>query len=142
MTSLCAALAINSTATTEHLQQVTLPTLLTLDQTLHQLDIRGDSTGFFQSGFLITSLHHWASWFTLFPPWHEMGLGDVRKTIKTIGMASKLLGGDNFGRRYVFETGKVVISLGYSVVLYAQPVTPSMLAKTVSSPTSSRRVLN
>lgn len=33
--------------------------ILTIDDTLHQLDIRGDGTGWFQSGFLITSLHHW-----------------------------------------------------------------------------------
>lgn len=33
--------------------------ILIVDDTLHQLDIRGDGTGWFQSGFLITSLHHW-----------------------------------------------------------------------------------
>lgn len=33
--------------------------VLVVEDTLHQLDIRGDGTGWFQSGFLITSLHHW-----------------------------------------------------------------------------------
>jgi hypothetical protein len=33
--------------------------VLKVEDTLHQLDIRGDGTGWFQSGFLITSLHHW-----------------------------------------------------------------------------------
>lgn len=57
---------------------------------------------------------------------------DVRKTIKTIGQASKLFGGDNFGRRYIFEGGKVVVSLGYSVVLYANSLTQEQLDQTVS----------
>ena len=54
---------------------------LTLEETTHQLDIRGDGTGFFQSGFLFTSIHHWGSWFTLFPPWHESGAGDLRNGV-------------------------------------------------------------
>jgi hypothetical protein len=49
MVSHCAALVTESEVTA----------ILTIDETLHQLDIRGDGTGWFQSGFLITSLHHW-----------------------------------------------------------------------------------
>ncbi|GAA5823926.1 hypothetical protein JCM5353_007339 [Sporobolomyces roseus] len=101
--------------------------LLTVDDTLHQLDIRGDGTGFFQSGFLITSLHHWGSWFTLFPPWHETGMGDLRKGIVLVGKAAKAIGGDNWGRRYVFEEGKVVVILGYSVVIEKDPLTQGQL---------------
>ncbi|CEQ42010.1 SPOSA6832_03781, partial [Sporobolomyces salmonicolor] len=105
---------------------------LTLDETvhsgLHQLDIRGDGTGFFQSGFLITSLHHWGSWFTLFPPWHESGAGDLRKGISLVGKAAQAVGGDNWGRRYVFEGGKVFVSLGYSITVAKEPVSESDLA--------------
>lgn len=90
MISQCAALAL----------ETTVPELLTIEPTLHQLDIRGDSTGWFSSGFLITSLHHWGSWFTIFPPWIESGTGDQTKAITLIGRASKNLGGDNWGRRY------------------------------------------
>ncbi|GAA6005934.1 hypothetical protein JCM10207_007280 [Rhodosporidiobolus poonsookiae] len=102
---------------------------LTVDDTLHQLDIRGDGTGFFQSGFLITSLHHWGSWFTLFPPWHETGAGDLRKGIALVGKAARAVGGDNWGRRYVFEDGKVVVALGYSVTVEAKPVSREDLDK-------------
>jgi len=41
------------------------------------------------------------------------------------------VGGDNWGRRYVFEDGKVVVNLGYSVVVEAKAVTKSDLAKSV-----------
>ena len=90
MVSACAA----------HVLSTTVAEILTLDSTLHQLDIRGDSTGWFQSGFLITSLHHWGSWFSVFPTWIESGTGDSRKGIMLLGKAGKHLGGDNFGRRY------------------------------------------
>ena len=47
------------------------------------------------------------------------------------------MGGDNWGRRYVFEDGKVVVNLGYSVVVEAKAVTKSDLAKSVSLACSS-----
>ncbi|SCV75013.1 BQ2448_8042 [Microbotryum intermedium] len=94
--------------------------VLTLEDTLHQLDIRGDGTGFFQSGFLITSLHHWGSWFTIFPPWSESGSGDLRKSVSLVGRAAKAVRGDNWGRRYVSDDGKVVVSLGYSISIEAR----------------------
>lgn len=100
---------------------------LTLDDTLHQLDIRGDGTGFFQSGFLITSLHHWGSWFSLFPPWHETGSGDLRHGITLVGKAAMAVGGDNWGRRYIFEDGKVSVNLGYSVTVELKALTESEL---------------
>ncbi|GAA6052081.1 hypothetical protein JCM3770_006621 [Rhodotorula araucariae] len=102
---------------------------LKIDDTLHQLDIRGDGTGFFQSGFLISSVHHWGSWFTLFPPWHESGAGDLRKGIALVGKAARAVGGDNWGRRYVFEDGKVVVALGYSVTVEAKALSMDDLAK-------------
>lgn len=102
---------------------------VTVESTLHQFDIKGDASGWFQSGFLIASLHHWASWFSLFPPWHESGVGDNWKGIMLVGEAAKAVGGDNWGKRYMFEQAKVVVSLGYSVVVHAQPVSEEGLAK-------------
>ncbi|GAA6043754.1 hypothetical protein JCM8097_006654 [Rhodosporidiobolus ruineniae] len=119
MVTHCAALVMDKTA-----EQA-----LTVEDTMHQLDIRGDGTGFFQSGFLITSLHHWGSWFTLFPPWHETGAGDLRKGITLVGKAARGVGGDNWGRRYVFEEGKVVVALGYSVTVHAKAVPREELDK-------------
>lgn len=104
--------------------------ILTIEDSLHQLDIRGDGTGFFQSGFLISSIHHWGgSWFTMFPGGHETGAGDLRKGILLVGKIAKLIGGDNFGRRFVFEDGKVVVNLGYSITIEATPLTPEDLKK-------------
>ncbi|GAA5935472.1 uncharacterized protein JCM15063_001047 [Sporobolomyces koalae] len=117
MISHCASLVVNKD----------IKDVLIVDDTLHQLDIRGDGTGFFQSGFLITSLHHWGSWFTIFPPWHETGMGDLRKGITLVGKAAKAVGGDNWGRRYTFENGKVVVSLGYSIVIEREPLTQDQL---------------
>lgn len=104
---------------------------LTLEETSHQLDIRGDGTGFFQSGFLFTSIHHWGSWFTLFPPWHESGAGDLRNGVGLVGKAAKAVGGDNWGRRYLFEAGRVVVALGYSVTVEAKALTEEDAAKSV-----------
>ncbi|GAA5968475.1 hypothetical protein JCM8115_006402 [Rhodotorula mucilaginosa] len=102
---------------------------LTLEETTHQLDIRGDGTGFFQSGFLFTSIHHWGSWFTLFPPWHESGAGDLRNGVGLVGKAAKAVGGDNWGRRYLFEAGRVVVALGYSVTVEAKALKEEDAAK-------------
>ena len=104
---------------------------LALEETMHQLDIRGDGTGFFQSGFLFTSIHHWGSWFTLFPPWHESGAGDLRNGVGLVGKAAKAVGGDNWGRRYLFEAGRVVVALGYSVTIEATALTEEDAAKSV-----------
>lgn len=122
MVSACAALALDTT----------MSEFITIDDTLHQLDIRGDSTGWFQSGFRITSLHHWGTWFTLFPPWHESGSGDLRKGISLVGKAATAIGGDNWGRRYIFEDGKVMVTLGYSVTIHLTPLSETDVTRSVS----------
>lgn len=121
MISHCAALVTSST----------IPELLKVEDSLHQLDIRGDSTGWFQSGFLITSLHHWGSWFTLFPPWIKSGEGDQTRGVKLVGRAAKSVGGDNWGRRYVFGDGNIVVVIGYSVTVYQVPMTKGTMAQSV-----------
>lgn len=130
MVSYCAASVVEDSSTMQE-TIAALDTLLEKDQTLHQLDLRGDATGFFQSGFLITSLHHFLSWFTIFPPWTISGAGDLRNTILIIARAAAAIGGDNFGRRYVFDGGKTVVHLGYSVVSYPNKITRQQLSKTV-----------
>ncbi|GAA6002825.1 uncharacterized protein JCM10292_001320 [Rhodotorula paludigena] len=119
MVSHCAALAMD----------MSVERALTIEPTMHQLDIRGDGTGFFQSGFLFTSIHHWGSWYTLFPPWTDAGVGDLRKGIVLVGKAAQAVGGDNWGRRYVFEDGKVIVALGYSITVEATPLTFDELNK-------------
>lgn len=60
-------------------------------------------------------------------------MGDLRKGITLIGKAAKAIGGDNWGRRFVFEEGKVVVSLGYSIVIEKDPLTLGQLDQSVSS---------
>jgi len=56
-------------------------------------------------------------------------MGDLRKGIGLVGKAAKGVTGDNWGRRYVFEEGKVVVALGYSVTIHAKPVSKRDLDK-------------
>jgi len=60
-------------------------------------------------------------------------MGDLRKGIVLVGKAAKAVGGDNWGRRYVFEEGKVVVNLGYSVVIEKDPLTQGQLDQSVRS---------
>lgn len=76
-------------------------------------------------------MHASSSWFTLFPPWSETGAGDLRKSISIVGKAAKSVGGDNWGRRYVFDGGKVVVNLGYTVVLEAKALMQEDLDRSV-----------
>lgn len=119
MVSLCAA----------RVSKTPIERLLTIDATLHQLDIRGDSTGFFQSGFRFSSFHHWESWYTFFPSWSETA--DARDGVILVGKAAGLLGGDNWGRRYLFEGGRIAIHLGYSIVVESIPLTIQDLGQSV-----------
>lgn len=102
-----------------HILKMPISSLLTLEPTLHQLDLEKDVTGFFQSGFRFSSFHNWSGPYSFFPAWIESGSNggnDNRKGMKLIGGAIRYLGGDNFGRRYVFDQGRVVVHLGYSIV--------------------------
>lgn len=93
--------------------QAHLESLVSVEEGLHQIDMKGDSNGFFNGGFLITSLHHLISWTTAIPIWHPSGSGDQRNVILSLGKSSKLIGGHNFGRRYILEEGRILIALGY-----------------------------
>ena len=133
MASYCAAAStISLNATNEEVLE-RLDTLLVIDPTLHQVDIRGDGTGFLQAGLLFTSFHHWASWVDVWPSWHSNSAGDIRSTIMLMGEAATRIGGDNFGRRYVFEQGEIVVTLGYSVSVYREALNATQLAQVVST---------
>lgn len=57
-----------------------LKKVLKLEPGLHQIDMRGDANGFFNSGFLITSWHHLISWFVscfFFFRWFRKNRGGV-----------------------------------------------------------------
>jgi len=55
---------------------------------------------------------HWASWLSLVPD--RPGLS----TIELFSRAASILGGPNFLRRFLFDSGSVEITLGYAVTLY------------------------
>lgn len=102
---------------------------VTFEPSLHQIDIRGDATGYFQSAYKILSMTHWSSWYALFPNWLASGHGDARKSVALIGRAAAGVGGDNWRRRFVFDNGRIVVVLGYSVTIYDQALTADDLSR-------------
>ncbi|GAA5846535.1 hypothetical protein JCM3766R1_002522 [Sporobolomyces carnicolor] len=95
---------------------------------MRQMDIRGDATGYLTSGRApFMSLHHWASWLDLIPD---------RKPLSSITLfsrAASILGGTNFLRRFIFDSGSVEVVLGYAVTLYREPLKEPDLGATEHS---------
>ncbi|GAA5953889.1 hypothetical protein JCM3765_000680 [Sporobolomyces pararoseus] len=95
---------------------------------MRQMDIRGDATGYLTSGRTpFMSLHHWASWLNLIPE---------RKPLPSITLfsrAASVLGGPNFLRRFIFDSGSVEVVLGYAVTLYREPLAQEDLGATEHS---------
>ncbi|KAM0753643.1 hypothetical protein T439DRAFT_310430 [Meredithblackwellia eburnea MCA 4105] len=79
---------------------------------LSQMDMRGDASGFLSSGDRLLTLHHWASWLSLFP--NTSGIDAVT----LLGRASDLIGGQNMFQRWVFDEGRTVFTAGYSVMVH------------------------
>ncbi|GAA97904.1 glycosyltransferase family 31 protein [Mixia osmundae IAM 14324] len=113
--------------------------LVTPLEGLNQMDIGDDSSGFFQSGLEVLSVHHYNTWTMIFPYRHIDNLPfapdhkhvDVRVvSLRLLAAAAWALGGSNMFRRSVFDDGRVVLTLGYSITFHAQPLTPADLAKT------------
>lgn len=77
-------------------------TKLTLVPGLHQQDMRGDLSGFFESGLKALSLHHWKSWYD--------------EPVAKIAQVSKLCG-DCMLQRFQFGDD-TMLSNGYSIALY------------------------
>ncbi|GAA6010047.1 hypothetical protein JCM10207_007535 [Rhodosporidiobolus poonsookiae] len=93
----------------------------TQEEGLHQFDIMGDTSGVFQSGIPLLTLHHfmgggWVRLFAYGSPHSDMA------QIERIGDAAAFLGGDNMFRRYVFGRGRWVMVNGYSITLYEKPL--------------------
>lgn len=81
-------------------------TKLTWDRDLHQLDLRDDASGFYESGRpLPLSVHHWKSWHAA----NMVGLGRV----------ARICGDDCLLRRWRLADGWYLIN-GYSVVRYSE----------------------
>lgn len=74
------------------------------DIDLHQLDLHGDVSGFFESGRKSLSIHHWRSWFDVDMP--------------AVALVSEVCGDACLLQRWLFE-GDVVLSNGFSVIKYA-----------------------
>jgi hypothetical protein len=75
---------------------------LTHIKDLHQQDLRGDESGFFEAGLQPLSLHHWKSWYN----------APVDKMSRVASVC-----GDCFLQRWRFGTD-TVLSNGYSVAVY------------------------
>ncbi|KAK4192371.1 hypothetical protein QBC35DRAFT_470173 [Podospora australis] len=80
-------------------------TKLTLLPGLYQHDIRGDPSGFYESGVLPLSVHHWKSWY--------------HSPVPQMAAVTKLCG-DCFLQRFRFPSGKgmVLLANGYSITQY------------------------
>lgn len=82
---------------------------------------------FFQAGLRIASLHHWASWYSIFPPHFTTAIHDTYQGVRLVGRAARAVGVSNFGRRYVWglsnggtgDSPVVVLSLGYALGIWA-----------------------
>ncbi|KAA1112824.1 hypothetical protein PGT21_012013 [Puccinia graminis f. sp. tritici] len=104
------------------------------EPTLHQLDIRDEGHGIFQAGLQFTTIHHWDSWFQLQPRIHPHTLKDPLALVGLLGKAARIVGADNWTRRYVWgfnnttdpsqvaKSGAVVVALGYSITVFADSV--------------------
>lgn len=81
-------------------------TKLTLVSGLHQQDMRGDLSGFFEAGLMPLSLHHWKSWY--------------EEPVPKIAQITKVCG-DCFLQRYQFDDDTLFAN-GYSIALYRKGV--------------------
>ncbi|EFP89475.1 hypothetical protein PGT21_034851 [Puccinia graminis f. sp. tritici] len=118
MYSLCAARAAGHGKTKE--------TVVTQISSLHQLDLPGDGTGFFQSGFPFLSLHHlWHGWTDAFAREHQTSFDrpdNALNHLLLLQQAARILGGDNFMRRAIYDDGRELVTLGYTVTRFDVPL--------------------
>ncbi|WAR56902.1 hypothetical protein PtB15_7B755 [Puccinia triticina] len=104
----------------------TKETVVTQLTSLHQLDLPGDGTGFFQSGFPFLSLHHlWHGWTDAFAREHQTSFDrsdNALNHLLLLQQAAQILGGDNFMRRAVYDDGRELVTLGYTVTRFDVPL--------------------
>lgn len=112
------------------------------------MDIRGDATGYLTAGtapFLslqcvqprlpvletvrsqnantLLSHSHWAGWLDLIP-----GVDGI-EAVKLLGDASSAVGGPNFLRRWLFDGGLVVFTVGHSITFHREALSPEDIAR-------------
>ncbi|KAJ3355102.1 hypothetical protein HDU83_003999 [Entophlyctis luteolus] len=92
--------------------------VISYEESLHQMDFGGSASFMFEAGAPITSLHHWNTWYSLFPDCHTTLSKKNFESAFLLAHTAKLLGATDFSRRFVFENGKFVVHLGYSIVVY------------------------
>ncbi|KAM0258002.1 hypothetical protein ACHAQJ_004045 [Trichoderma viride] len=86
-------------------------TQLTAIPGLHQLDMRGDLSGFYESGGLPLSLHHWKSW-------HQAPVDKMAKIADFCG--------ECFLQRWRFD-GNTILANGYSISVYEDGISQADL---------------
>lgn len=89
-------------------------TKLSIMPGLHQLDMKGDLSGFYESGVFPTSLHHWKSW-------HDA-------PVDKMGMIGEMCGGC-FLQRFKFGSDTVLTN-GYSIASYSNGTASIDLSQT------------
>ncbi|GAA5883396.1 hypothetical protein JCM16303_006732 [Sporobolomyces ruberrimus] len=109
-------------------RNIPLEDLVEVIPAMRQMDIRGDATGYLSSGRTpFMSLHHWSSWLDLIPS------RDPLSSITLFSRAAAFLGGPNFLRRFVFDSGSIEVILGYAVTVYREPLKEEDLGATEHS---------
>ncbi|RFU80527.1 glycosyltransferase family 31 [Trichoderma arundinaceum] len=86
-------------------------TVLTAIPGLHQLDMRGDLSGFYESGIFPLSLHHWKSW-------HQAPVDKMAKVAEFCG--------ECFLQRWRFDANTILAN-GYSISIYEDGISQADL---------------
>ncbi|TIB66813.1 hypothetical protein E3Q16_04371 [Wallemia mellicola] len=98
---------------------------ITHEKGLHQLDLPGNAEGFFQSGQPFISVHHLINgWSDVIPSYFPKYMSEDWTAIKIILRAAKFLGGDNLFRRFAFDGGRTLVTLGHSIIVFRETLTP------------------
>ncbi|CAF1561281.1 unnamed protein product [Adineta ricciae] len=101
---------------------------LSRDVKFHQMDIRGDATGYFESGIQgLVSIHHMFSWWSPVPGWVSEDKEDIVDRFYQAYRSTSF----SYLKRYIWidweynET--LVLTLGYSVTIYKQTLTSEQI---------------
>ena len=111
------------TSCAAYVQSLSLDEVVTQTPGMNQMDMQGDASGFLQAGKPLLTLHHWWGWLDLFP---NKGAMD---SMLLLSAAARVVGGRNLLKRWVFDGGRVAMSLGYSITLYKEPLAADDLGK-------------
>ncbi|KAJ3210311.1 hypothetical protein HDU82_008383 [Entophlyctis luteolus] len=101
--------------------------IILYEESLHQMDFGGTASFMFEAAAPITSLHHWNTWYSLFPDCHPTLAKKSFESALILAQTANLLGASDFSRRFIFENGKFAVHLGYSVVFYKKRQTANEL---------------